>query len=139
MTQASLTLNYRTPPEVMAAAAPVIRAALPDANVPESVRPGGAPVRSGTTADLTSVLDGWLAQHPGGTACVVTADSGAVGPVDGDRVRVLDPVSAKGLEFDLVVVLEPERMGDGIEGAVDRYVAMTRATRELVVLSRPGV
>ncbi|NOW00412.1 hypothetical protein HDG68_001301 [Isoptericola chiayiensis] len=139
VTQASLTLNYRTPPHVMAAAAPVIRAGLPDANVPESVRPGGAPVRSGTTADLTSVLDGWLAQHPGGTACVVAADPGAVGPIGGDRVRMLDPVSAKGLEFDLVVVLEPERMGDGIEGAVDRYVAMTRATRELVVLSRPGV
>jgi len=26
--------------------------------------------------------------------------------------------------------------GDGIEGAVDRYVAMTRATRELVILAR---
>jgi DNA helicase IV len=38
------------------------------------------------------------------------------------------------LEFDLVVLLDPERFPGGIEGAVDRYVAMTRATQRLVVL-----
>ena len=42
---------------------------------------------------------------------------------------------AKGLEFDLVVLVDPDRFGDGIEGAVDRYVAMTRATQQLVVLT----
>src|SRR5690349_19655190 len=36
--RAGLTINYRTPEEVMAEAAPVIRAAIPDANVPTSVR-----------------------------------------------------------------------------------------------------
>lgn len=41
----------------------------------------------------------------------------------------------KGLEFDLVVLLRPESFGDGIEGAVDRYVAMTRATAKLVILA----
>ncbi len=51
------------------------------------------------------------------------------------RVRVLDPVLAKGLEHDLVVLLDPRGLGEGIAGAVDRYVAMTRATRELVVLA----
>jgi hypothetical protein len=34
-----------------------------------------------------------------------------------------------------VVLVDPERFGDGIEGAVDRYVAMTRTTRQLVVLT----
>ncbi|MDO8147622.1 RNA polymerase recycling motor ATPase HelR [Isoptericola sp. b515] len=135
--QASLTINYRTPEEVMAAAAPVIRAAVPDANVPTSVRPGGTPVRYATTAELTDVLDTWLAQHPEGTACVIGAGPPAAAVEDRDRVRSLTPATAKGLEFDLVVLVEPEGFGDGIEGAVDRYVSMTRATRELVVLGRP--
>jgi DNA helicase IV len=50
-------------------------------------------------------------------------------------VRSLTPVLAKGLEFDLVVLVRPEAFGEGIEGAVDRYVAMTRATQRLVVLT----
>jgi DNA helicase IV len=49
-------------------------------------------------------------------------------------VRSLTPELAKGLEFDLVVLVGPASFGTGIEGAVDRYVAMTRATQELVVL-----
>jgi DNA helicase IV len=52
------------------------------------------------------------------------------------RVTVLTPEMAKGLEFDLVVLIDPDTFGEGIEGAVDRYVAMTRATQQLVVLTR---
>ncbi len=52
------------------------------------------------------------------------------------RVRCLSPVLAKGLELDLVVLVDPASFGTGIEGAVDRYVAMTRATERLVVLTR---
>ena len=51
------------------------------------------------------------------------------------RVRSLTPELSKGLEFDLVVLIDPEEFGDGIEGAVDRYVAMTRATQQLVILA----
>lgn len=50
-------------------------------------------------------------------------------------MRSLTPELSKGLESDLVVVVDPESFGEGIEGAVDRYVAMTRATQQLVVLS----
>ncbi|WP_395242732.1 RNA polymerase recycling motor ATPase HelR [Agromyces sp. MMS24-K17] len=138
---ASLTVNYRTPAEIMAAAEPVIRAALPDANVPTSIRESGEPVVFGAVADLHDVLAGWLAAHDEGTACVIAAGelpAGAVpdvGAPDASRVRVLTPVLAKGLEFDLVVVVEPDAFGDGIEGAVDRYVGMTRATGRLVVLA----
>jgi ATP-dependent exoDNAse (exonuclease V) beta subunit len=54
-------------------------------------------------------------------------------------VRSLTPVLAKGLEFDLVVLVDPAAFGDGVEGAVDRYVAMTRATGQLVILTAdPG-
>ena len=49
--------------------------------------------------------------------------------------RSLTPELSKGLEFDLVVLIDPEAFGTGIEGAVDRYVAMTRATQQLVILT----
>ncbi|WP_323101716.1 RNA polymerase recycling motor ATPase HelR [Intrasporangium sp. YIM S08009] len=130
VTLASLTVNYRTPREVMAQAEPVIRAALPDANVPTSIRESGRPVVHGTRSDLERLLAQWLDDHAEGVACVIGDASFAERP----RVRSLAPELAKGLEFDLVVLVEPERFGTGIEGAVDRYVAMTRATQQLVVL-----
>ncbi|WP_225823842.1 RNA polymerase recycling motor ATPase HelR [Streptomyces naphthomycinicus] len=128
---ASLSVNYRTPEEIMTEAEPVIRAVLPDANVPTSVRGSGVPVVHGSVADLSSVLDTWLAAHPEGVACVI----GDPGFRATSRVRSLAPELTKGLEFDLVVLVDPEGFGEGVAGAVDRYVAMTRATRQLVVLT----
>ncbi|WP_328936723.1 AAA family ATPase [Streptomyces tauricus] len=128
---ASLSINYRTPEEVMAEAAPVIRAALPDANVPTSIRSNGVPVVHGSVADRDSVLDTWLAEHTDGIACVIGDPTFRATP----RVRSLTSELSKGLEFDLVVLVDPQTYGTGIEGAVDRYVAMTRATQQLVVLT----
>lgn len=130
---ASLSINYRTPREVMAVAEPVIRAALPDANVPTSVRISGIPVQYGRTTDLAAIVEGWVDAHPEGVAAVIGDPTFAAT----SRVRCLTPELAKGLEFDLVVLVDPRRLGDGIEGAVDRYVAMTRSTRQLVVLTSP--
>ncbi len=131
---ATLTINYRTPEEVMAVAEPVIRAALPDANVPTSIRSSGIPVARASAGDLDSILEAWLAEHDEGIAAVIGADL-APAAASGTRVRMLTPELSKGLEFDLVVLIDPERFGDGIEGAVDRYVAMTRSTQQLVILT----
>jgi superfamily I DNA/RNA helicase len=134
VTVASLTVNYRTPEEVMAVAEPVIREVLPDANVPVSIRSSGIPVRYGSVAELGAILGAWLGEHAEGIACVISID--APDPdAFGSRVRSLTPELAKGLEFDLVVLVDPELFGTGIQGAVDRYVAMTRATQQLVVLT----
>lgn len=136
----SLTINYRTPQEVMAEAEPVIRSVLPDANVPVSVRRSGHPVVHGRVEDLAAVLLTWLTDHPEGTACVIgdaRLRSSLRSSLDSTpRVRTLTPELAKGLEFDLVVLVDPERFGTGYTGAVDRYVAMTRATQQLVMLTR---
>jgi len=129
---ASLSINYRTPEEVMAEAEPVIRAVLPDANVPTSIRSSGVPVVHGTVLDLGSILDTWLAAHAEGIACVIGDPTFR----ETARVRSLTPELSKGLEFDLVVLIEPESFGEGIEAGVDRYVAMTRATQQLVILTR---
>ncbi|GGL60975.1 DNA helicase [Streptomyces fumigatiscleroticus] len=131
--EASLSVNYRTPEEIMAEAEPVIRSVLPDANVPASIRSGGVPVVHGSVAELDSVLERWLAAHDDGTACVIGDPAFRAT----SRVRSLTPELSKGLEFDLVVLVGPERFGEGVEGAVDRYVAMTRATRQLVILTSP--
>jgi hypothetical protein len=128
---ASLSINYRTPEEVMAEAEPVIRAVLPDANVPTSIRRNGVPVVHGSVSDLGSILDTWLAAHADGIACVI---GDPTFPAT-SRVPSLTPELSKGLEFDLVVLIDPEAFGKGIEGAVDRYVAMTRATQQLVTLT----
>jgi DNA helicase IV len=127
---ASLSINYRTPTEVMAEAEPVIRAAFPDANVPISIRSSGVPVVQGPTSNLSSILDTWLATHAEGIACVIGDPTFQAT----SRVRSLPPEHAKGLEFDLVILVDPDAFGKGIEGTVDRYVAMTRATQQLVIL-----
>jgi hypothetical protein len=138
---AALSINYRTPEEVMAEAEPVIRAVFPAANVPTSIRRSGVEVVHGPTSDLGSILDNWLATHADGIACVIDADG-----VEDDtftatsRVRTLTPEHSKGLEFDLVVLINPAEFGEGsggtgVEGTVDRYVAMTRATQQLVILT----
>jgi len=131
ITLASLSINYRTPEEVMAEAEPVIRAVLPDANVPTSIRSTGLPVGHGLASDLGPILDTWLAAHADGIACVIGDPTFRAT----SRVRSLTPELSKGLEFDLVVLIDPRAFGAGIEGAVDRYVAMTRATQQLVILT----
>ena len=128
---AALTVNYRTPIEIMTEAEPVIRAEIPDANVPVSVRRSGIPVHHGTTSQRDAILDDWLDTHAEGIACVIGDPTFPGAP----RVRSLTAETSKGLEFDVVVLIEPEAFGSGIEGAVDRYVAMTRATERLVVLT----
>ncbi|MGY0232069.1 RNA polymerase recycling motor ATPase HelR [Longispora urticae] len=131
VTMAALSVNYRTPAQIMAEAEPVIRAVLPDANVPTSIRTGDVPVLHGSVSELDAILENWLGEHADGTACVI---GDPTFPATA-RVLSLTPELSKGLEFDLVVLVDPEEFGTGIEGAVDRYVAMTRATQRLVVLT----
>ena len=135
VTVASLSINYRTPAAVMEEAAPVIRAVLPDANVPTSIRDNGLPVRHAPASERDAILRAWLSGHEEGTGCVI--GDPAFAPTE--RVRSLSAVEAKGLEFDLVLLVDtgaddgPDP-ADAVAAAVDRYVAMTRTTGELVIL-----
>ncbi|GAA1844414.1 RNA polymerase recycling motor ATPase HelR [Brevibacterium marinum] len=131
--QVHLSINYRTPAEVMAEAEPVIRSVVPDANVPQSVRQSGEPVRHCTAADAPSLVEAWLEAHSEGIVCIITVLPHAWSSIAVERVSVLEPGEVKGLEFDLVVLVDPESFGTGVQSGVDRYVSMTRTTAELVI------
>ena len=126
----SLSVNYRTPAEIMSVAAALLAEFAPDVQPPESVRACGVqPWSKRISADeLASAIDEFNQDEAGreGTSVVIGPASvpGAV------------PVSeTKGLEFDAVLVVEPERIiADGPRGASELYFALTRATQRLGVL-----
>src|SRR3978361_1478702 len=96
----------------MVEAEPVIRAALPDANVPTSIRSSGVPVVHGAVSDLEAILDAWTAAHDEGVGVVIGSPTFQGTP----RIRSLTPVLTKGLEFDLVVLVDAGAVGTGTEG-----------------------
>ena len=126
----SLTVNYRTPAEIMAVAAALLAEFAPDVQPPESVRASGVRPwsRRVTAAELPAAIEEFVRDEADreGTSVVI-------GP-PGVPGAVL-PSQTKGLEFDAVLVVEPERiMADGPRGAAELYVALTRATQRLGVL-----
>ncbi|MEU8178381.1 ATP-binding domain-containing protein [Microbispora hainanensis] len=141
-----LLVNYRTPAEIMEVAADVLRAVAPGEEPPESVRFGGARPRAvpaGGT-DLRLLVESELREIGEGRVGVVTADARhaevaalfpeAVDPLD-SPVAVLTVRGSKGLEFDAVVVVDPEGiLRQSPQGGQDLYVAITRATRRLTVV-----
>ncbi len=137
-----LTVNYRTPAQVMDIAADVLQLARPGATPPESARVGDWPpvairCAAGDLAAVELAVRRELTRFS--TVAVIAPDDLVAGlsaliPAD-DAVSVLGVAAAKGLEFDAVVVYEPDRILAGSRrGASDLYVAMTRPTQRLVVL-----
>ncbi|MEA3056561.1 MAG: hypothetical protein QOD30_1993, partial [Actinomycetota bacterium] len=130
---AELTVNYRTPVEVMEAA----EAVLAESSVPfsrtRSVRSTQPPVVTEVrtiTADLVqSIIDGLDVE---GTHAVIAPAARCDALA---AVGAIDVLEAKGLEFDAVVVVDPEGIADEGEGAARRvYVALTRTTTVLHVV-----
>ncbi|MBB2915302.1 DNA helicase IV [Streptosporangium becharense] len=152
--QEHLLVSYRTPVEIMRVAADVLRAVAPDQEPPESVRDGGSPPRAvrldpdapGGPAALEALVADELAEIGEGRLAVIVPDArhawiSALFPREGDvldvPVAVLTVTAAKGLEFDAVVVVEPEEiLTQTPMGGNDLYVAITRATRRLTVTHR---
>jgi DNA helicase IV len=153
-----LTVNYRTPSEIMAVAADVLASASPGERPPDSVRsegaaplairvpagdlPGGVAARA--RADLAEI------GGPGNGRLAVIAPDALVPAltaavpeaIPGDNPESLDSAAAlltvsqaKGLEFDRVIVAEPAGiLAQSENGAHDLYVAITRATHRLTVI-----
>ena len=157
---AELTVNYRTPAEIMAVAADVLNAIDPTAAPPASARSTGVipwsrcvPAdRFGQTlvaavaAEQARIGDGRLAVIvPGSRYAELTALVSAAVPgiAHGSDPALLDASTAilgvdqsKGLEFDSVLIADPAAiLGDSPRGGSDLYVAVTRATRRLGVIA----
>ena len=158
-----LTVNYRTPKEIMAVAAEVLHRIDPQATVPRSVRESGTEPRretapadafAGRLAQLVreqdaAAADGKLAvivpavrkaELAAAIAAEVPEASAGDEPDLERRTVVLTARQAKGLEFDTVVLADPDAIAaSGPRGPNDLYVALTRATGHLVVLAVAGV
>ena len=146
-----LTVNYRTPAEIMAVAADVLADVAPGERPPESVRDEGASPRAVRgLARAASVVAEELAELADGGRLAVIAPGARIADlaraipaaVPGDRTEVLDsPVAlltvgqSKGLEFDRVVLVDPAGiLGQSPAGGHDLYVAITRATHRQTVV-----
>ncbi|MEV4729023.1 RNA polymerase recycling motor ATPase HelR [Saccharopolyspora sp. NPDC049426] len=122
-----LTVNYRTPAEIMQVAASLLADFAPDVVPPESVRSCGvAPWhRQVTASEMAAAVDEFTrdeAQREG--TSVVIGPPGIPGAVS--------PADTKGLEFDAVLVVEPTRiLTESPRGGAELYVALTRATQRL--------
>ncbi|WP_194292810.1 HelD family protein [Streptomyces smaragdinus] len=141
-----LAVNYRTPAEIMDVAAAVPRAGDPGFEPPKSIRATGVRPWLRAADDLPAAVARAVAEErPAEGRVAVIAPRELHAPLarrlEGVReggepdltlpVVLLDPRQAKGLEFDVVLVVEPARFG-----ASDLYVALTRATQRLGVLHR---
>ncbi|WP_142254056.1 RNA polymerase recycling motor ATPase HelR [Mycobacterium sp. NS-7484] len=126
----TLSVNYRTPAEIMSVAGALLAEFAPGVTPPESVRAAGVQPwsRKLTTAEIPAAVEEFVRDEATreGTCVVIGPPEvpGAVAPSD-----------TKGLEFDAVLVVEPARiLADGDRGAAELYVALTRATQRLGVL-----
>ncbi|MEG8177792.1 AAA family ATPase [Nocardia terpenica] len=138
---AELTVNYRTPAEIMAVAADVLAAIDPGVSVPRSVRESGHPPLAVRTepADRAEEVRRLLAEEADrpGIAVVLTPHQliPEFAPLASDSVSVLTVPEVKGLEFDAVILVEPQDILDeSPRGLNDLYVALTRATQRLHVV-----
>jgi DNA helicase IV len=158
-----LTVNYRTPAEIMAVASRVLAVAAPDMRPADSVRSTGEQpvvVEAGESGPIGAVAEVVAAQGAGGggraggrgTLAVIcpasmvedlAAGLRAAGIAFGEPNRTgldadvtLVPVElVKGLEFDSVIVVEPSRLvRESAQGLRALYVALTRATQRMTLV-----
>ncbi|MFF2545791.1 HelD family protein [Kitasatospora sp. NPDC058063] len=146
-----LTVNYRNPAEIAEVAAKVLALAAPGTPSPSAVRRVGVEPRFAATTDPSpeafgeaarAELERLLAEVDGTVAIVVPMDrrDEAAGWAEGlgGRVVALGSLEAKGLEYDATVVADPTGIaGESEAGLRVLYVALTRATQRLTVLSGP--
>ncbi|HZX03570.1 HelD family protein [Kribbella sp.] len=142
-----LSTNYRNSAEIYAFAGEVIRQSIPDADLPNAVRSTGVGPEhrifdAGKVAEAAGDAAVELLQLVEGTVGVIVPPAlrPAVDPVLAElgdpRVVAVSPLDSKGLEYDGVVVVEPDRIvTDTLGGVRALYVVLTRATQRLITIN----
>ncbi|MEV8096816.1 UvrD-helicase domain-containing protein [Kitasatospora sp. NPDC085879] len=147
----TLTVNYRNPAEIAEVAAKVLALAAPGTPSPSAVRSTGVEPRFAAVREAgaeafgraaRAELERLLGEVDGTVAVVVPMDrrgeAARWAEGLGDRVVALGSLEAKGLEYDATVVADPTGIaGESEAGLRVLYVALTRATQRLTVLSGP--
>ncbi|MGI5455271.1 HelD family protein [Streptomyces sp. CA-249302] len=140
-----LTVNYRNPAEIAELAAKVLALAMPGAKSPSAVRSTGVQPRftvvqkslgESVRAEAARLLD--LVDGTVGVVVAMQRREEAARWLAGlgDRVVALGSLEAKGLEYDATVVVSPAEIADeSPAGLRVLYVALTRATQQLTVVS----
>ncbi|MFJ7528452.1 HelD family protein [Streptomyces griseus] len=142
----TLTVNYRNPAEIAELAAKVLALAMPGMESPAAVRSTGVvprfePVRGGDLAATVREEAARLLAEVDGTVGVVVAMNRRAQAREwlaelGERAVALGSLEAKGLEYDATVVVSPAEIADeSPAGLRVLYVALTRATQQLTVVS----
>ncbi|MGJ9411818.1 HelD family protein [Aeromicrobium sp. CF4.19] len=144
-----LSTNYRNSAEVYDLAARVANVAIPGADLADAVRRTGEEPEHRWVAEAAladSVVEGTaeLLERVAGTVAVVAprarlaqarADLAGLLQADPARLRVLDGLDTKGLEFDAVLVMEPDEIiAESEAGWRTFYVVLTRATQLLITV-----
>ncbi|MFF9759440.1 MULTISPECIES: HelD family protein [Streptomyces] len=140
-----LTVNYRNPAEIAELASKVLALAMPGSPSPSAVRSTGVEPRfsvaGGPLGETVRAEAARLLDRVDGTVGVVVAmqrREEARRWLDGlgDRVVALGSLEAKGLEYDATIVVSPAEIADeSPAGLRVLYVALTRATQQLTVVS----
>ncbi|MFI1421738.1 HelD family protein [Streptomyces sp. NPDC020731] len=140
-----LTVNYRNPAEIAELAAKVLALAMPGSRSPRAVRSTGVEPRfsvaEGPLGETVRAEAARLLERVDGTVGVVVPmqrREEARRWLDGlgDRVMALGSLEAKGLEYDATIVVSPAEIADeSPAGLRVLYVALTRATQQLTVVS----
>ncbi|WP_033325931.1 HelD family protein [Streptomyces yerevanensis] len=142
----TLTVNYRNPAEIAELAARVLALAMPGSTSPSAVRSTGVEPRfsvvRGGLAKTVREEAARLLDRVDGTVGVVVAMNRRAEAARwlaglGERVVALGSLEAKGLEYDATVVVSPAEIADeSPAGLRVLYVALTRATQQLTVVSQ---
>jgi DNA helicase IV len=142
-----LSTNYRNSAEIYSFAGEVIRQQIPDADLPNAVRSTGVEPEhrifdAAKVAEATADAAGELLQLVEGTVGVIVPPKlrPIIDPVLAElgdpRVVALSPLDSKGLEYDAVVVVEPDRIvSDTLGGVRALYVVLTRATQRMITVN----
>lgn len=141
-----LSTNYRNSKEIYDLAAELARAYIPAADLPVAVRETGIqpvihePTAPELAARVRHVVDRRAHEVEGTVGVVVPVGrrsevDGWLGARDRDRIPVLEALDTKGLEFDAIVVVQPDEIvHESDVGMRTLYVVVTRATRMLEVI-----
>lgn len=126
-----LTVNYRTPSEIMVVANEILAHINPEMSPATAIRDSDREVAYvSADTDVNKLKETLLAEDPDRITAVISSRAGFI---EGENHYVVDDI--KGLEFDHVIVVDPKGIiEESPQGLQDLYVAVTRATQTLTVV-----